>query len=137
MKLPSIIKIERPQRFSIKPRHYDPVKEEIEQRTSRIKRQLEAEGIIQSDREINNALQSEYQSSIKGAFTQRSEWKKDSTPIYEKTGWIRLIILVLIVGGLAGYLYLGSDILYYLFYLTMIVGLVVVYFRIRGRLKNE
>lgn len=137
MKLPSIIKTERHQRFSLKPRHYDPVKEEIEQRTARIKKELEAEGIIESEREINEALSSGYQSSIKGAFTQRSEWKKDSPLIFEKAGWLRLIIFLLLLGGLGGYLYLGSDILYYLFYLTMIVGLVVVFFRIRRRVKNE
>ncbi|MEX2594510.1 MAG: hypothetical protein WD426_17200 [Anditalea sp.] len=137
MKLPSIIKIARPQRFSIKPRHYDPIKEDIEQRTANIKKQMEAEGLIQSDREINDTLRSEYRSSIKGAFTQRSEWKKDSPLILEKTGLIRLIILVLLLGGMGGYLYLGSDILYYLLYLAMAVGLVVVFFRLRRRFKNE
>lgn len=137
MKLPSIIKTERPQRFSITPRHYDPVKEEIEQRTARIKKELEAEGIIESEREINEALHSGYQSSIKGAFTQRSEWKKNSPLILEQPGWIRLIIFLLLLGGLGGYLFLGPDILYYLFYLTIIVGSVIVFFRLRRRVKNE
>ena len=44
MKFPSIFRTASPSRFDIKPRYYDPVKEELDQRESRIKKQLEAEG---------------------------------------------------------------------------------------------
>src|SRR5690606_41659236 len=34
-------------RFDIKPRYYDPVREEIEQRTSQIRKDLEAQGFLE------------------------------------------------------------------------------------------
>ena len=40
MKLPSIVRVSKPRRFDITPRHYDPIKEEIEQRTLAIKKEL-------------------------------------------------------------------------------------------------
>ncbi len=43
MKIPSIIKIPRHQRFHIEPRYYDPVKEEIEQREKLIIAEINAE----------------------------------------------------------------------------------------------
>ena len=49
MKLPSIFKTASHQRFAIKPRYYDPIKEEIEERTSRIKKELEQEGLIEAE----------------------------------------------------------------------------------------
>ncbi len=41
MKFPSFIKVPRNKRFNIEPRYYDPIKEEIEERTMRIKQELE------------------------------------------------------------------------------------------------
>ena len=128
------MRLSKPQRFSIKPRHYDPIKEEIEQRTERIRRQLQAEGKIKSERESEEV----YHSSIKGAFTQaNSNWKKDSPLVLEKTGLLRLVILLLILGTLGGYLYIGPEFLYYLLYLALIIGLLVGIFRLRSVYKNE
>lgn len=135
MKIPSLVRIARPHRFNITPRHYDPIKEEIEQRTSAIKRQLEAEGVIQSDRGIDDIPHSDYGSSIRGAFKPRST--KSSPLLFEKTGLLRLVLFALIVGGLVGYLYLGLEIIYYLFYLMIGVGLVVALKRLKRRRKNE
>lgn len=135
MKLPSLVKIARPHRFNITPRHYDPIKEEIEQRTLAIKRQLEEEGVIRSDRDPGEALPSGYGSSIRGAFKPRIS--KGSSLLFEKTGLLRLFIFALIVGGLGGYLYLGSAIVYYLFYLMIGVGVFIGLRRLKRRRKNE
>src|SRR5690606_19118928 len=106
MKIP-FVRIAKPHRFNITPRHYDPVKEEIEKRTLAIKKQLEAEGLIQGAPENATRDREEYGSSIKGAFRPKSRAK--STPLlFEKTGLLRLFIFALLVGLLAGYLYLGS-----------------------------
>ena len=37
MKFPSLIRLPKNKKFSVKPRHYDPVKDDIEQRVSKIK----------------------------------------------------------------------------------------------------
>ena len=42
MKIPSIVKIPSHKRFDFQPRHYDPVKEELQERVERIKREHEA-----------------------------------------------------------------------------------------------
>ena len=49
MKIPSLFHSKSPNRFEIKPRYWDPVKEEIEQRTAFIKRELEAQGKLTPD----------------------------------------------------------------------------------------
>ncbi len=43
MKFPSFIKVPKHKRFNVEPRYYDPVKEEIEQRTERIRLEVEQE----------------------------------------------------------------------------------------------
>jgi hypothetical protein len=135
MKFPSLVKIARPHRFNITPRYYDPIKDEIEQRTLAIKRQLEEEGVIRSDRDPGEAIHTGYGSSIRGAFKPRSS--KGSSLLFEKTGLLRLFIFALLVGGLGGYLYLGSAIVYYLFYLMIVVGVFLGLKRLKRRRKNE
>lgn len=41
MRFPSFIKLPRHRRFEITPRYYDPIKEEIEERTRRIKEEMD------------------------------------------------------------------------------------------------
>ena len=40
MKLPSLTRLPKNRRFNFQPRYYDPIKEEIEERTSRIKKEI-------------------------------------------------------------------------------------------------
>ena len=42
MKLPSLVRVPKYKRFNFEPRHYDPVKEEIKNRTERIKSELKS-----------------------------------------------------------------------------------------------
>ena len=37
MKFPSLVKLPKNKKFNVKPRHYDPIKDDIEQRVSKIK----------------------------------------------------------------------------------------------------
>ncbi len=41
MRFPSLFRVPKYQQFEIKPRYYDPVKEEIKERTERIKQEME------------------------------------------------------------------------------------------------
>lgn len=128
------MRVAKPHRFNITPRHYDPIKEEIEQRTLAIKRELEEKGILEAD-SSEVRLPSGHQSSIRGAFRTRSKTKSSS--VFERSGLLRLIIFVLLLGGLGGYLYLGPEILYYLAYLALGIGMLTVLRRLKRSKKNE
>jgi hypothetical protein len=131
MKFPSIFRTSQPQRFNIVPRHYDPVKEEIAMRTSQIKKELEKDGILPSG-ELEETLRLGRGSSIRGAFTQGSPIKKKPTSIFESTGVIRLLIIILLIGGFGGYIYLGPDIIYYFIYLGLGIGSLILLFKLKG-----
>src|SRR5690554_3625329 len=134
MKLPSIVRIAQPKRFNITPRHYDPIKEEIEQRTSAIKKDLEVQGILSPESDsIDRSLG--YQSSLRGAFRANSKVKSSS--LFERSGLLRVLIVVILLGGLGGYLYLGNEVFYYIAYLFVGVGMLILLKRLKGRQTNE
>jgi hypothetical protein len=138
MNFPSIFRVNRPSRFNISPRHYDPVKEEIKRRTENIKRDLERTGELSPEEEaLLESRISGKTSSIRGAFTSGSPIKKQPTKITESTGMIRMIIFVLLTGGLASYIYIGPDVIYYILYLAAAAGLLFGLFKLKPRKKNE
>lgn len=126
MKFPSIFRSASPMRFDIKPRYYDPVKEEIDQRTAMIKRQLQADGLLESEQEMDEDFRRNYGSSIRGAFTQGSPIRGKSSSVLNNAGLLRLIIIVLLLGTLLGYVYYGSLALYVLMYIAIGIGLMIV-----------
>lgn len=134
MKFPSIFRTANPSRFDIKPRYYDPIKEELEQRTSRIKKELEAEGklgvISEEDR-----LQ-RYETSIRGAFAQHQGIREKGNSMMNSTGMIRSLIFLFLITGLGGYIYLGPVIFEYLMYLGIIVAAVYYFTRLKKN-RNE
>nr|MBI1229302.1 hypothetical protein [Cytophagales bacterium] len=132
MKFPSIFRTSQPQRFNIVPRHYDPVKEEIAMRTSKIKMDLERDGRLPSE-DDSAASYLGAGSSIRGAFTQGSPIKKKPTSIFESTGVIRLLIVVLLLTGFGGYVYVGPEIIYYFIYLGIGVGSLILLFKLKGK----
>jgi hypothetical protein len=107
MKFPSIFRTAKPARFDVKPRYYDPVKEEIEQRTSRIKHELMSQGKLDAEDENSQF----YNSSLRGAFTQGGPIRGRSSSA-SSVGVMRLGIVVVLVGSLVGYYYFGNDALY-------------------------
>ncbi|MBL6444863.1 hypothetical protein JMN32_00990 [Fulvivirga sp. 29W222] len=115
MKIPSLFKTPRNQRFNITPRYYDPVKEEIEQRTSRIKKELTiGEGDDVWDENISS-------SRIVGSF-RHGRSKTKST-----VGMTQAVIVMLLVGGGAGYLYFGNLALY----IFLLVSSVLLYLKVK------
>lgn len=125
-------------RFDIKPRHYDPVKEEIEQRTARIKRELEADGLLSNgkDQAIEDAYRSAEGSSIRGAFTQGSPIRNKPSALFSSAGMLRMIILLVLVGTITGYLYWGIEALYTLLYIGIGIAVVLFLIRLKGK-TNE
>ncbi len=117
-------------RFDIKPRYYDPVKEEVHQRTEMIKRQLQADGLLESKEEMDEAFHRSYGSSLRGAFTQGSPIRGRSTFI-NNTGIIRLLIILILLGSIFGYVYYGNTALYILLYTAIGIALLLFLFRLR------
>ncbi|EOZ92290.1 hypothetical protein A33Q_4383 [Indibacter alkaliphilus LW1] len=137
MKFPSIFRTAKPMRFDIKPRYYDPVKEEINHRTEKIKRELQADGVLPMGDEDAESIHRDYGSSLRGAFTSGSPIKgRQSSPL-NSAGLLRLIIFVILIGALIAYVYLGPDAIYAMLYIVGGIALVVLFFRLRSNTKRR
>lgn len=118
MKFPSIIKTPKYQRFNIEPRYYDPVKEEIEQRTSQIKKDLELEA-----QRTEGDFTGGSSSKLRGAFkTKRAKARG--------MNMTQAAIFVLLASGAFGYIYYGNIALY----IFLTVSSLLLYLRIKGKI---
>lgn len=108
MKLPSLFKTPRPQQFNITPRYYDPIKDDIEVRTERIKS------------ELNLKNNSDYRSNIAGAFNRREKQNRQASVI-------QLIFVTVFLVTAFGYIYYGNVI----FYFFLLLVPIYFYFRIK------
>lgn len=111
MKFPAIFKTSTHQRFSIKPRYYDPIKEEIEEKTARIKKELEAEGLYNNEMKD---LDGGHRTAIKGAFSSYRGIKTRDTSVFNSTAMIRTLLFFGMVISAFGYIYIGPQIFTYL-----------------------
>ena len=107
MNLPGLFKKARYQRFHIEPRYYDPIKEDIENRTSRIKAEM---GLSDSEK-----IDPGYRSRIEGSF--RKNMKHATGGGIDQTVMLRLLIMVILVLAIGGFLYVGKEI----FYLVLLI----------------
>jgi hypothetical protein len=114
MKFPSILKIPENRRFKLQNRYYDPIREDIQNRTELIKSELERQ-------KRDNPDMSGYQSRIEGAFSQKSYYKE------KKSGMLRFTLMVVLFFGSLGYLYFGNVVLY------IFIGLLGVIYFLRKR----
>jgi hypothetical protein len=117
MKIPSIFKTASHQRFAIKPRYYDPIKEEIEERTSRIKKELEQEGLIESEEDGGSEFPR--RSAMKGSFSSYRGMKTRDSSVFNSTGIIRTLLFLGMVAAAFGYIYIGPSIFTYLAYVAI------------------
>ena len=114
MKFPSILKIPDHKKFKLQNRYYDPIKEDIQNRTELIKAELERQKKSDLD-------PSDHSSRIHGAFSQKSYYKES------KSGMLRFTLMVVLFSGAIGYLYLGNIVLY------IFIGLLVLIYFLRKR----
>ena len=114
MKYPSLLKIPSHKRFNFKNRYYDPIKEDIENRTEVIKAQMER-------RKLENPEDSSRVSKISGSFSHNSYYKEG------KSGMLRFSLIALLFFGSIGYLYLGNVVLY------ISAGLIILIYYLRKR----
>ena len=95
MKIPSLTKLPNHRRFYIEPRYYDPIKEDIEERTSRIEQEIRQVGTSGSA----------HRSSIQGAFTRRNDQARN-------TNILQFVIMAVLAIVIFGYIYYGNAVLY-------------------------
>lgn len=111
MRFPSFIKLPGYKRFEITPRYYDPIKEEIRERTARIKREMETG-------------EAEYTPS-KITFERTSK----SIP---NTSFLQMLIAACLGLLCVGWLYFGNDI----FYALWLVMPIYLFIRLRKSRKR-
>lgn len=137
MKFPSVFRTAAPMRFDIKPRYYDPVKEEIEQRTSLIKKELAAQGLLDKD-DVTSSEIGSYGAGIRGSFAQHKGIKeRGGVNMFASTAMIRTFIFLLLLGSIFGYVYLGPVIFEYMAYVVALVAAVYFFFRLKPKKKYE
>ena len=93
MKIPTLSRMPKHKRFKFEPRYYDPIKEDIQNRTERIKGELKITS-IQSHRE-----------HIRSAFSRRAKREKTSD-------FMQLLLIAIILGAFGGWLIYGNVVLY-------------------------
>jgi hypothetical protein len=114
MKMFSFLRTPKPQRFSISPRYYDPVKEELKERTQRIKAEL--------NREMETDDNYAPNSRIRGSFRERRP-----TGVNRHSNVLQSVILLLLVALVLGYLEFGN----YALYLSLLIVPIYFYFRFK------
>ena len=117
MRFPSLIRLPKHQQFEIKPRYYDPVSEEVQERTKRL-RELAEDGEEGTRKRIS------FQRQAKSSFSIN-------------TSLVQLGIAILLVLALLGWLQYGNQVFYYMGWAALPVYL---FFRLRGiakRRRNE
>ena len=134
MKLLSIFKTTSHQRFEIKPRYYDPIKEEIEERTSRIQRELDAENGVQQEGEFRSSFGG---GSIKGSFASYRGMKSKDSSIFSTSSTIRTILFFGMITTAFGYMYIGPQVFTYLTVAFGVAGAVYFFFKFNRKKKNE
>ncbi|WP_268034295.1 hypothetical protein [Algoriphagus sp. PAP.12] len=134
MKFPSLFRTANPSRFDVKPRYYDPVKEELKERTARIQKELEAEGKLGDISEEDRLRH--YSSGIRGSFAQHQGIKEREGSIMTSTAMVRTLIFLFLVTGLAGYIYLGPVIFEYLLYLILLVVSIYYFFKLKPKSRK-
>lgn len=115
MKLPTIFRTASHQRFAIKPRYYDPIKEEIEERTARIKMELEQEGEIEPDSDS----QTPRRPMMKGSFSAFRSNKPRENAVFNSSTLLRTLLFLGMVLSAFGYIYIGPSIFTYLSYVAI------------------
>lgn len=133
MKFPSLFKSTGPQRFGITPRYYDPVKEEIEARTSRIKKELESEGLLSGEDGHNPQGLG---AGIRGSFSTYRGIKPREKSLFNYSTMIRSILFFAMILTVFGYIYIGPEALNYLLYAVLIAGGIYFFIRIKNKSKR-
>jgi len=114
MRFPSLFRLPRYQQFDIKPRYYDPIKEEIKERTERIKR-----GLNSSDAEDYQPAHISFKRKTKSA---------------PMTSMLQLFIAAILCMLILGWLQFGNEFFYYILWI-IVPG--YLFYRLRSLRKRK
>ena len=101
MKFPSLVKLPKYNKFNFEPRYFDPVKEEIEARTARIKQEMDA----QQSAGLNAHDRARFKSEMEQVFKRRAAEDR-------KSGIMQVLFILLFFSISVGYLFYGNNVLY-------------------------
>ncbi|MEO9482608.1 MAG: hypothetical protein ABJG47_04155 [Ekhidna sp.] len=99
MRFPSLFRLPKHQQFVIKPRYYDPVKEEIKERTERMKERMDGKG-------------GESSQPTKINFKRKAKYAP-------ATSMIQLAIASLLGLMVLGWLQFGNEVFYYILWIIV------------------
>lgn len=99
MRFPSLFRLPRYQQFDIKPRYYDPIKEEIKERTERIKMGMDG--------------------NKEGDYQPAHISFKRKTKSAPATSMLQLLIAAILGLMILGWLQFGNEIFYYLLWVIV------------------
>jgi hypothetical protein len=83
----------RHKRFSFEPRYYDPIKEDIQNRTERLKG------------ELKHTSSQAYREHIKSAYSNRARREKT-------TNFMQLLLILILLGTFFGWIFYGNVVIY-------------------------
>ena len=96
MKIPSLTPLPNHRRFHIEPRYYDPIKEDIAARTSRIEQEI---------RQVSSPA-AQQRRSLEGAFGRTAQQRSQSA------SGLQFVIMLVLFTVIFGYIYYGNVVLY-------------------------
>jgi uncharacterized membrane protein YhaH (DUF805 family) len=105
MKIPSLVRVPKYKRFNFEPRHYDPIKEEIKNRTELIQQQI-------------NNVNSE--NSVKQRISET--FVRDKHRTGGKINSLQLALVFILSASFVGFIYIG----FYAFFITGVIILIYV-----------
>lgn len=119
MKRPGLFRTPKHQRFNLSPRHYDPIREELDAREARIRAEVEQEkkGIKPDSDDLVYSS-----GGLRGAFKHRSNRTKTKA-----INGTQLVVMILLISALAAFWFYGNNGLY----IVLLVGSLLLFLRLR------
>lgn len=99
MKFPSLVKLPKYKKFNFEPRYYDPVKEEIDMRSQKIKLDMEAQ------RRAGTDDRAQFKAELEQVLNRRATEDRNSTIM--QAVFVLLLLLIF-----TGYLFYGNNVIY-------------------------
>ena len=96
MKIPSLTKLPNHRRFHIEPRYYDPVKEDIAARTSRVEQEI---------RQVSSPA-AQHRRSLEAGFGRTAQQRSRSA------SGLQFVIMLILFTVIFGYIYYGNVVFY-------------------------
>jgi Flp pilus assembly protein TadB len=100
MKFPSLIRLPQYKKFVYEPRYFDPVKDEITERTARIKQEVEADQRMEAA-----GTREQFRREMDQVFQRRLQNERS-------TNILQVVLVLLMVLIFVGYLFYGNAALY-------------------------